>query len=171
MKKWFKDNQAILSLMSVGLIFVTIAFFRIKSPQPIENFYKSQKQSTEYTSNSKTSDFQIPLSAPKPSTENKNTEQSEFEYSLEYIQNTVKAYQKYFQKCYTLALQKEQKTKGATTLKFEITEAGVVSNSQILLNNIQVVGFESCIIEALGRIPFRSHRGGSVQAVLPLNFE
>lgn len=114
----------------------------------------------------KTEATTLPEIAPSPA-----LKKDKPEFSFEYIQSTLQAYQKNFQKCYTLALQKDRSAKGGSTLKFEIAENGSVSKAQIIYNTVQVSGFNTCLLEALQRVPFRSHQGKPVHAILPLTFE
>lgn len=167
MKAWFKENQVTVVLMVFGVFLMSFSLYwstlAPKNPSSDSALVATSQLPEEYLKKSKT----LPSVAPSPLS---SGPEESFEYSLEYVQNTVKAYQKYFQKCYTLALQKERSTAGSATLKFEIAESGVATKSQVLLNTIQTPGFEMCLLEALSRVPFRSHQSRSIQAILPLTF-
>ncbi len=95
----------------------------------------------------------------------------ENDLSQEDIQKTLEKHRSKFIKCYTQLLQKKPLLKGSVNLSFRIERSGHVTQAQVSSAQLTEANFKSCLIEALGRIEFKSFTGEPISTVFPLQFE
>lgn len=91
--------------------------------------------------------------------------------SNEYINEMIADRQKWLQKCWVARLSENPKLKGRLVLQFEITRRGKVRDAQVAESTIKDEVLQSCVVQVMERIPFRSFKGPEISLSYPINFE